>query len=340
MLVITTQFNIISFAQSLGRIDVEVTGYDEVTTMKAYLIDPDLNYLENLTINSPSFSFMNVPLGTQYRILIDYQGIDYEEIVDVRNETQTLQIQVYETTSSEVDIVLDFHHISISGSENSIIVTEFLLFRNLGDQVYNGTDLKIQMPEDYTDFESAHSCCVDKTDFGFFFGVPTPILPNETMGIDLRYTIIPDTDSYYLDKRAYYDTAFAVVTVRVDELQTISSENLVGQGIMDLEDESFDAYASTQPVFSGQGFSISVEGYQTPSLNIIWIGTAALAIVVVGAVFFGLRGGSSVSSDKLKAEEDALLGVLKEVETDFKDGKIKEVVRTERLRKWIILSLN
>jgi hypothetical protein len=35
--------------------------------------------------------------------------------------------------------------------------------------------------------------------------------------------------------------------------------------------------------------------------------------------------GSSVSSDKLKAEEDALLGVLKEVETDFKDGKIKEV---------------
>jgi hypothetical protein len=312
------------FAQESSNIEVQVEGYDGQSTLTASLIDSNSNYLDNVTTNSAVFSFNNYTIGSMNTILLNYKGIDYTKTI-VSNETSSkVVINVYEPTSVDDDIIIDFHHVAISRGDNYVNITEVLQFSNIGNTVYNGTDLKIVMPEDYKNFDSGHSCCVSKTDFGFFFGIPEPLMPNTTQTIDLRYRVEPGEGEYFLEKRNYYYTGVVIITVSSDDLEIVDfSDNLVNEGEIDINNQLYNAF-STTGVFSEQGFAVTVSGYKSGGLNLIWIGTGALIVVIVGAVVIGFRG-TRVKPEKLQAEEEALSSVLSELEKDYAEGKVTEV---------------
>lgn len=319
----TLQYSGVAFAQEKGRVDVLVEGYDGSAVMSVHLIDSGFNFVENKTVDTATFSFTNLTLNEQYLILLYYKEIPYTAEVKVNQTSQQVEIRVYEPTVSDEDIVVEFYHVALTRGEDALNVTEFIQFINLGDKVHDGTELKIAMPEGFKNFRSSHSCCVERTDFGFFFTIPEPIMPNETQTIDLRYQLTPDTDEYTFIKRAYYDTAIAIVTVSSDDLEVVSTENLRSEGKIDIEQQAFDAY-SVPDVFAGQGFAITVTGYRTAGLNLLWVGTGVLVVLILGAVAYGLRG-TRVSPERLKVEEEALTSVLEELERDFSGGKINEV---------------
>lgn len=316
-----------AFAQQTGQIDVAVQGYDGSSVMTASLLDAKGRYLENKTVNAASFSFTNVSLTQPNSIILTYQGVPYTTNVNVTKDSRRqVNVTVYELATSDANVTISFHHIALNKGDGSISVTEYIEFVNFGDKVQNGTDLKVYMPQGFKNLQSSHSCCMTKTDFGFFFKIPEPVLPGGTLALDLSYEISPDTDQYKFEERTYYDTGFVILTVPTDaDLKVVpnSNESIRSEGSVEIEKQTFDAY-SADYVFAGQGFALTVTGYKAASINVVWAGTGILFAIIFGAVVYGFRG-TKISADKLQTESEALTSVMAELETDFIEGKVTEV---------------
>jgi hypothetical protein len=314
-----------AFAQETGAVDISIDGYDGISNISISLLDSNMRNIQNKTVKTDSISFVDVPLNHMYQVLLHYKGVPYTVSVNATQSQSPVHIQVYDPDVSDDNLIITFHHIAITRAVNSLNITEFIQFTNVGNKVKNGTEIKISMPSDFKNFRSSYSCCVQRTDFGFFFTLPAPLFPNGTQNFDILYEISSDSDQYEFSKRQYYDTAFAVLTVSADDLQVVSTDNLQSEGQIDINQRSFYAY-SVPNVFAGDGFSVTVTGYGTTEsgFNPVWMGTAVLMVVIVVAVVFGFRG-KRVTPEKVHAEEDALKSVMAELEKDFTDGKIKEV---------------
>ncbi len=312
------------FAQENGKVDILVEGHDGTTSFNAVLLNSSLGVVESKTVHKSQFNFDNILIDEQYSILVNYKGVEYISTLNVTETLQQLVIQVFEPITSDENIIVSFHHVSITKEDNHLNIVEILEFMNLGANIYNGSDLKIAMPENFENFQSSYSSCVISTDFGFFFDIPLPLMPNETVRVDLRYTLDPDANDYQFTKLMYYDTAMLILTVNSEDLRvTSTSENLESRGLVPIDDQTFDAY-SISGIFEGQGFSITVTGYKPTALNLLWIGTGLLLVLIIGAVAYGFRG-TRVSLDQLQVDEQSLSSLLKELETNFSEGKITEV---------------
>ena len=323
-----TPFLEVAFAQQTGKIDVSVQGYDGSSTMTASLLDATAHYLENKTVNTASFSFTGVVLNQPHTIVLTYKDIPYTTQVNATQDPQQqVNIRVFERATSDENIMISFHHVAISKGDNSINVTEYIEYVNVGDKVQNGTELKVSMPAGFKNFRSSHSCCMTKADFGFFFTIPEPVFPNGTQVLDLEYEISPDSDQYELSKREYYDTGFAVVTVLAgNDFSAVPGSNrtLFSEGPVEIQGQTYDAYSAAS-VYAGEGFAISLTGYKSAAgINIVWVGTGILFALIAGAVVYGFRG-NKVSVEKLESEAEALNTVMAELEKDYKEGKISEV---------------
>lgn len=319
-----------AFAQNSGQIDVHITGYNSSSAITASLLDSNLHFLQNKTVNTPSFSFTGVPPNQPYFIVLYYEGVPYYTQL---NATQSLQqlvtIPVYEVTSADENIAIAFHHVAISkGTNNDLNVTEYIQFVNIGNKVQTGIDLKIAMPEGYKNLGSSYIQFLQQADFGYFFKVPNPLFPNGSQTVDLQYQISPSADQYQLAKREYYDTGFAVVTVLSgSDLKVVpnSNQSLASEGPITIQAQTYDAYSATN-IYAGEGFAITLTGYKptTAGVNIVWVGTGVLLAVIAGTVVYSFRR-NKVSSEQLESESEALSTVMSELEKDFKDGKIEEV---------------
>lgn len=323
-----TPFLEVAFAQQTGNIDVSIQGYDGNSTMTVSLLDATAHYLENKTVNAASFSFTGVALNQPHTIVLTYKDIPYTTQVNATQDPQQqVNIRVFERATSDENIMISFHHVAISKGDNSINVTEYIEYVNVGDKVQNGTELKVSMPEGFKNFRSSHSCCMTKADFGFFFTIPNPVFPNGTQVLDLEYEISPDSDQYELSKREYYDTGFAVVTILAgDAFSAVPGSNrtLFSEGPVPIQGQTYDAYSAAS-IYAGEGFAISLTGYKSATgINIVWVGTGILFALIAGAVVYGFRG-NKVSDEKLASEAEALNTVMAELEKDYKEGKISEV---------------
>lgn len=322
-----TPFLGVVFAAQTGQIDVTVQGYDGVSTMTASLLDSNGGYLENKTVNSASFFFTGVSLDKLHSIILTYNGVPYTTQVNATKDSQKqVNIRVYELATSDEGIKIAFQHVALFKGEDSIVVSEYIQFLNIGDKVQNGTDLKIYMPQGYKNYKSSHSCCMTKTDFGFLFKIPSPVLPGEMQVFDLDYEISSDTDQYKFAKISFYDTDDVIVTIPTGtDFKAVpnSYEALASQGIVDIDEKTYDSY-SGQSIFAGEGYALAVTGYKSTSINVVWVGTGVLFAVIIGAAVYGFRG-TRISAEKLGRESEALTSVIAELEKDFSEGTVKEL---------------
>lgn len=315
----------IAFAQETGEVDVLVEGYDGNTVMNVALYNSSLSILKNMTINEPTFNFENLSIGEQYLILIDYNGVTYHEQIWINQTSQSLTIHVFDITSDDEDLIVQVHHIAVSSGDNYLNVTEYLEFTNFGNTVINNTAIKIELPDGFKNFIWNQACCIEPTDFGIFFRLIEPLLPNETKSINFKYRLEPTSNEYSFEKKIYYDTALVILTVdSTNELSVISWDNLQSEGLVDVGDEMFDAY-SIPSIFKGQRFSLVFTGYkETSEINLLWIGTGILVVLGAGGIVFAFRR-SGTSIEQLKSEENTLTSELEKIEKDYSNGNIKEV---------------
>ena len=318
----TTNFGL-AIAQETGHIDLLVKGHDGHTTLNALLINSSNIIIENVTSNEPSLTFENLPIGTQYLILLNYKGISYPVITLLNQTMREITIQVFELTTSDENIWIDFHHISFTSGDNYLNITEYLQFRNHGDSVINNTDIKIEIPNGFSNFIWDQDCCLEPTDFGIFFSPIKPLQPNDTQTINFKYRLESSINEYSFVKKQYYDTSVVIVTLNPDVLRVISSYNLDSEGLIEIDNSLVDAYSSIN-VFSGDGFSITVAGHESNGINLLWIGTGILAVFGVGGIVYAFRR-SKTSIEQLKSEENTLISELEKIEKDFTSGNMKEI---------------
>jgi len=312
-----------AFAQETGQIDVIVNGHDGQSKMNTLLINSRNIIVENVTSNEPLFIFENLSIGNQYLILVNYKGVDYPAIILVNQTRHETTIHVFEPTNSDEDISIDFHHITVTIGENYLNVTEFLQFRNYGDTVINNPDIQIEIPNNFMNFIWDQDCCLEPSDFGIFFSPIEPLMPNGSQTINFKYRLEPSSNEYSFEKRQYYDTSIVIITMDPEIAEVISSNNLSSEGLIEIDGNLVDAYSSIN-IFTGNGFSITVAGYKSSEINLLWIGTGVLAVLGAGGIIFALTR-SRKSIEQLKSEEAALSSELEQIEKDFTNRKINEV---------------
>ena len=312
-----------AFAQETGRIDVIVNGHDGQSKMNTLLINSSNVIVENVTSNNPLFIFENLSLGNQYLILLNYKGVDYPVIILANQTKYETEIHVFEPTNSDENVSIDFHHISITIGENYLNVTELLQFRNFGDTVINNPDIKIEIPNNFMNFIWDQDCCLEPSDFGILFNPIEPLMPNGSQTINFKYRLEPSINEYSFVKRQYYDTSVVIVTLNPDVVTVISSDNLDSEGLIEIEGNMVDAYSSIS-ISAGESFSITVAGYRSSGIDLLWIGTGVLIILGIGGGVYAFRS-SRKSIEQLMSDEDTLTSKLEQIEKDFINKNINEL---------------
>ncbi len=311
-----------ALAESTAKILVSVEGYDGRSTMNVSLVDPTLRYLMNKTVSSGEFVLEGVSINQTYYILLQYKGVNYVQTVSVRSPLEKVKFTVFDTTTSDEWIVIDFHHIVIEREKDALKISEFLQYRNVGSKVYNGTEIKISMPEGYYNLASEHSCCMRPTDYGLAFTPPSPIKPNSTQYLELSYYISPKESPFTFSKKNFYNTASLVVLVSTD-LQTDSFTNLEKGDYVNVGNKRYASFfLSNAP--NGSEIELTISGVGQAASQWLWMSVILTVALIIGLSAYGIRGSRRLAED-LTAKKRALEEVLAELERDYRAGKLEEI---------------
>lgn len=305
-----------------GEILVSVEGYDGHSTVNVSLIDTSLKYLINKTVNSREFVLEGVSINQTYYILLQYKGVNYVQTISVKHPLEKVKFTVFDTTTSDEWIVVDFHHIVIERERDALKVSEFLQYRNIGPKVYNGTEIKIFVPEGYYDLTSEHSCCMRPTEYGLAFSPPSPIKPNSTQYLELSYYLSPRESPFTFSKKNFYNTTSLVVLVSSD-LGTEGFTNLEKGDYINLRGKRYASYfLSYAPRGSEIKLIIPEVGQTAPQW--LWASVFLTVLLIVGLSVYGIRRSKKLAED-LAAKKKATEEVLQELERDYRAGKLDEI---------------
>ena len=318
------------------------------------------------TDSTGSGSFEGLNLGDPYMVAFNYEGVSYSESFDlVNNTTVNVEMQILEITTSDEDIDAYMHHLIIEMDGEYLSIWEGFTFRNLGDQIFNNSWLKIWLPPEAEDVTSEiMDCCVQTTEEGLLIDPMDPIFPNGTFETNVEFKIKAKSSKQVLSTRMEYDTPFFLYLIKSTPGLTI--ENPVGLNFdseRDLGGTDYLIYRGTD-LAAGDTVSIQFTGLVswTDVLMrnpLVWAGGLLLAPVALLVYFFVLKkdGGSKEpertqlaplrkisdtfdsddesltaggdSFEDLEAERNALRSVLDKIEEDYRNGEIaKKTYRT------------
>lgn len=109
-----------------------------------------------------------------------------------------------------ISVALD--HIFISSKNNSINISEIVVFRNEGKEIYYSTDnhtfFAISTPMDVKDLKTeAMECCLVQDDGIVYMDPMKSIKPGENFKMKISYTLVPQDKEYVFNKSAIYNTS-------------------------------------------------------------------------------------------------------------------------------------
>jgi len=318
------------------------------------------------TDSSGSGRFEGLNLGDPFMITLNYEGVPYSESFDLVNSTTaSVEMQLLEITTSDEDIDAYMHHLIIEMDGEYLNIWEGFTFRNLGDQIFNNSWLKIWLPPEAEEVTSAvMDCCVQNTDEGILIDPMDPLFPNGTFETNVEYKIMAKSSKQVLSTRMeYYTPSFLYL---IKSMPGVTIENPVGIIFDSERDLGGTDYLIYRGINLTAGETVSVQFTGLVSLTdvilrnpIVWAGGLLLAPVALLVYFFVLKkdGGSKKpkkppvtplrkisaspesedeslttgesSNEDLEAERNAVRSVLEKIEEDYRKGEIpKDAYRT------------
>ena len=117
----------------------------------------------------------------------------------------------YNLSDQSFDIIVALDHIFISNKNNSIEISEIVIFRNEGQEIHyekeNHTYFAISTPMDIIDLKTqAMECCLVQEEGIVYMDPMQSIKPWENFDMQISYTIIPQGTGYVFNKSAIYNT--------------------------------------------------------------------------------------------------------------------------------------
>lgn len=298
------------------------------------------------------FGSLSAQEGFVYSVTVKYEDVDYatDWVQFAADETQKeVQLTVYETTTSDVDLVLHATQVIIPISETTFNVEEQYYFNNSGDLTYIGTDvdgtsqtLQFSLPEDiginsiqYDNGLTTHS--IVETSDGF--ADTLPIKPG-MKSVFITYTIRYTSDSYDFSRTFKYDTnavSIFVQDVADKDIKASGSSLLEEQSPTSLQDTPFlslgalNVPANTSLDVTISGLSES-GGLSTVYWILLAVGIAAIAGTTTGVILKRRRtvpqGNPPTqkmsSHEQYPGEKDKLLQELANLDDQFEAGEISQ----------------
>lgn len=127
--------------------------------------------------------------------------------------------------SYNIQVVLD--HIFILKKNNSLEISEIVVFRNEGPEIYyskdNHTFFAISTPPDAKNLKTqAMECCLVQEEGVVYMDPMQPIKPGNNFEMQISYTLIPQGSEYMFNKSAVYNTTS--LSIFIDKKSGMSPE--------------------------------------------------------------------------------------------------------------------
>lgn len=111
--------------------------------------------------------------------------------------------------SYDIRVVLD--HIFISNKNNSLLISEIVVFRNEGREIYyskdNHTFFAISTPSDAKNLKTqAMECCLVQEEGLVLMDPMQAVKPGDNFQMQVSYTLLPRSSEYVFNKSAIYNT--------------------------------------------------------------------------------------------------------------------------------------
>ncbi|MCZ7396554.1 MAG: hypothetical protein ABOK23_06015 [Candidatus Methanoperedens sp.] len=115
-----------------------------------------------------------------------------------------------------IQVVLD--HIFISKKNNSLEISEIVVFRNEGPEIYyskdNHTFFAISTPSDVKNLKTlAMECCLVQDDGVVYMDPMQPIKHGDNFEMQVSYTLLPKGSEYVYNKSAMYNTTSLLIFI-------------------------------------------------------------------------------------------------------------------------------
>ncbi|MFQ5458720.1 MAG: carboxypeptidase-like regulatory domain-containing protein [Myxococcota bacterium] len=170
------------------------------------------------------FRFANVDPGP-YLVTATYQGVPYvkaDVVVAAESSRMTVDLDVFETTTADDDILIRADHLILQTTGADINVTEVLIFENTGDRTYigavspaspTGYGMFVSLPDGYIDLTAPpwlERRFYSPSESGFHMALP---LQPGTAQVTLSYRLQRSALGTALDRKFPFDVRALNVAV-------------------------------------------------------------------------------------------------------------------------------
>lgn len=204
-------------------------------------------------------------------------GIMASNIQEAQNHNNSIDGIIQVDQGYNISVVLD--HIFISKINNSIEISEIVVFRNGDEEIYyskeNHTFLAISTPPDIKNLKTqAMECCLVQDEGVVYMDPMQPIAPGANFEMQISYTLIPQDQEYVFNKSAIYNTTS--ITMFIDKKTGMDIEG--SSEVMTLSGNEYKVITFNN-LMAGENVSIPVKLTKGSSNLYAWIGSFFLLLI-------------------------------------------------------------
>ncbi|MFQ6136891.1 MAG: collagen binding domain-containing protein [Candidatus Hydrothermarchaeales archaeon] len=276
-----------------------------------------------ITGRDGSYTIGDLMINGSYQVTFIEGGIPYSKTIQVKENTPLdVDFTIYEITTSDEDIATAMRHIVINPQDGMLDVTEYIIYHNIGEKVFNNSMLYVWLPKDRRLTQpSIMECCFVQYDDHALVDPMDPIMPEGQFQLAFRYRIPIDSTEYIFKQGIKYRPSMLGLFVRRGEGVTAEVvEGLRFEGISTLEDRNYYSFTGLDLApgsniavrLSGlKLLDIKVEGIAPPknSKNWAWLVAIVILLIPIGYLLIRKRDESRSleEQDESEYEEEELL---------------------------------
>ncbi|NJD77729.1 MAG: hypothetical protein FIB08_11650 [Candidatus Methanoperedens sp.] len=229
--------------------------------------------------------------------------------------------------SFNIKVVID--HIFIKQENNSLKVSENVIFRNEGPEIYyskdNHTFFAISTPPGLKDLQTqVMECCLVQEEGAVFMDPMQPIKPGENFEMQVSYTLLPQGMEYMFNKSAMYNTTSLLLFV--DRKSGIVSE---GQyKTVTLQGNEYNVIAFND-LEAGEMIGIPIK--MTQEQGFLYAGIGLFLLFSTGLVYYYkvkiFRKTKEYTLDELEVEKKKIFHAIRSFEKHAGAEKSEEYGR-------------
>jgi hypothetical protein len=282
------------------------------------------------------FTFEGLPTDSNYvyGINVKYLKADYySDLIQFNpgETTKSVDIPVYDTTTSGEAISVSLHHAVLSLDKNTLVVKEYLLFANNSDRTFigqpaagsgdRGVTLKFSVPTDATEVQNNLGLnAADIIGQGSTFFDTAAVTP-DGREISYIYRVPLNADKRTLSWTFNYDTSRFDLLIQDAQIKIIS-DKLNVEPAMTISGKTYGHYSGINLARGGvltlQASGLLAGGQS--GFSWIWLTVLIPVIVIVWLLIRRRKAKPAVAAP----DQDSLLAEIAELDDRYEDKQIDE----------------